>query len=489
MMSPASRKSKVSTPTQGPSTSGCARPTEQPELRMIHRERIVELNDLPIRPGGDYVLYWMQSAQRTRYNHALEFAIRRANHLNRPVLVFFGISENYPSANARHYHFMLDGLREVRDELAELGIPAAILRVAPHVGATLLAADACLLVTDDGHLPYLREWRTNVAHSIPCRAYEVTTNLIVPVQSASQKEEYSAATFRPRVTEQLSYFHKPLRHSVPRVSFSPGIKSVDISDVSSTVRLLAVDFSVKPTGFYRGGTSSALILLKEFVTGKLAHYSAWSNDPTRNALSDMSPYLHFGQISPLEIAMTVSKAGKSSSAADYLEQLIVRRELSHNFVRYNRLAGSYDGLPPWARRTLDFHARDDRDYLYSLRDFENAATHDPYWNAAQQQMVVTGKMHGYMRMYWCKKILEWTSSPAEAFQLALCLNDRYELDGRDANGITGVAWCFGKHDRPWRERPVFGQVRYMNAAGLRRRFDPDLYVEHITALAAAGRPT
>jgi deoxyribodipyrimidine photo-lyase len=448
---------------------------------MIQSDRIIELNDLPVRPGGDYVLYWMQSAQRTRYNHALQFAIQQANTLKRPLLVFFGLTDGYPGANLRHYRFMLEGLQEVSQNLRVMKIPFVIWRAHPHQGAAELAQDACLVVTDDAHLPHLRAWRHELAHSIPCRLYEVATNLIVPVHIASEKEEYAAATFRPRITKQLPQFLKPMRHTSCKVTFSPRIDSFDIDHLDSALPLLHVDASVRPVGSFRGGASRAIELLRDFISHKLSHYSDGANDPTRRCLSDLSPYLHFGQISALEIALAVSKT-RSRSKADYLEQLIVRRELSHNFTRYNPRAATYEGLPPWCRRTLDFHARDKRDYVYSLQQFELAKTHDPYWNAAQRQMMLTGKMHGYMRMYWGKKILEWTSSPAEAFSIALYLNDKYELDGRDPNGITGVAWCLGKHDRPWSERPVFGKVRYMNAAGLKRKFDPDLYAELIAAM-------
>ncbi len=195
----------------------------------------------------------------------------------------------------------------------------------------------------------------------------------------------------------------------------------------------------------------------------------------------MSPYLHFGQISPLYLALKVletSSAGKDA----YLEELIVRRELSHNFVFFNDKYDTFKSLPPWAMRTLNFHRRDKREYIYSLEQFEKAQTHDPYWNAAQQEMVITGKMHGYMRMYWGKKILEWSKNPRTGFKIALYLNNKYELDGRDPNAFAGVAWCFGKHDRAWSERKVFGKIRYMNAAGLKRKFDIEAYVNKIQSL-------
>ncbi|UCG56280.1 MAG: deoxyribodipyrimidine photolyase, partial [Phycisphaerales bacterium] len=232
------------------------------------------------------------------------------------------------------------------------------------------------------------------------------------------------------------------------------------------------------------GTSQAEHRLKDFLRHKLDRFNELRNDPTADCVSHMSPYLHFGQISPLYIALQVLKVPGPGGEA-YLEELIVRRELSHNFVFHNSKYDSFDCLPPWAQRTLNFHRRDKREYLYSRDQFEAAETHDPYWNAAQRQLILTGKMHGYMRMYWGKKILEWSRSPQTAFKTTLYLNNKYELDGRDPNGFAGVAWCFGKHDRAWAERPIFGKVRYMNEAGLKRKFNADAYVKMVDSLARA----
>jgi deoxyribodipyrimidine photo-lyase len=208
------------------------------------------------------------------------------------------------------------------------------------------------------------------------------------------------------------------------------------------------------------------------------YYGQKGSDPGAHMVSDLSPYIHFGQISPVYIAREVIRCNKAGKDA-FLEELIVRRELSINYVYYNDFYAGYEALPAWARETLSAHKGDKRPYLYDLQSLERAETHDPYWNAAQAEMVRRGKMHGYMRMYWGKKILEWSPSPREAFSRALYLNNKYELDGRDPNGFAGVAWCFGKHDRAWPERPVFGKVRYMNAAGLERKFNMAAYVKSI----------
>ncbi|MHC4744535.1 MAG: deoxyribodipyrimidine photo-lyase [Planctomycetota bacterium] len=451
---------------------------------MIQPKRIIHLNRKSVR-GGRYVLYWMQAAQRTEHNHALEYAIERANQLNKPLVVVFGLTDDYPEANLRHYYFMLEGLAETRAALEARGIRTVIRRMSPDAAAVELSKDAALAVVDAGHLRVQRKWRNSAAERIDCPLYEVETNLIVPIRQASFKEEFSAGTFRPRIKSKLGYYLVPLKNKKPKRD-SLGLKfdSFDISDIDKALAALSIDRSVGKVNSLHGGASQAKRRLRSFLKNKLDRYDQLRNDPALDYLSNMSPYLHFGQISPLYIALQVMQTDSPGKDA-YLEELIVRRELSHNFVFYNDKYDAFEGLPPWAKRTLNFHRRDKREYLYSLGEFEQAKTHDPYWNATQKQMLITGKMHGYMRMYWGKKILEWTKTPRTAFRIALYLNNRYELDGRDPNGFAGVAWCFGKHDRAWGERPVFGKIRYMNAAGLKRKFDPDEYVKKIERLENA----
>lgn len=452
---------------------------------MIQPERIELLNAKDVQ-AGRYVLYWMQAAQRAEYNHALEYAIDRANRLKVPVVAAFGLTGDFPEANARHYRFMLEGLRQVRNQLADRGIRLVVQAKSPPECISELATDAVLVVTDVGHMKIQRRWRREVATTISCPLEEVETNLIVPVEEATDKENFSAGTFRPRISRQLDKYLVKLRRRKPLVdSLSLRFDSLDLDDVGRVLRLLRVDSSVRPVAELTGGPSEATRLLESFIRDKLDDYAEKRNDPNLDVCSNLSPYLHFGQISPLQIALKVRQT--DSPAADaFLEELIVRRELSFNFVWYNSKYDDYACLPPWALRTLEFHAADKREYLYDLEEFETARTHDPYWNAAQKQMVLTGKMHGYMRMYWGKKILEWSCGPREGFEIALRLNNKYELDGRDPNGFAGVAWCFGKHDRAWAERPVFGKVRYMNAAGLKRKFDADAYVKKIETLEVQG---
>ena len=456
---------------------------------MIHSERIRLLNERDAR-RGKYVLYWMQQSQRAACNHALEHAVRLANERNERLVVLFGLTDRFPEANLRHDAFMLEGLRETAQTLRERGIAFVVRRASPDKAAVEMAEAASLIVTDCGYLRVQADWRARVARKAPCRVAQVEGDVVVPVEVASDKEEYAARTIRPKIQKRLKHFLQPLKETpIRRDSLGLRLGGEKLNDPAALLRSLRLDRSVKPTEVFRCGTGEARRLLKDFIARKLNRYDTERNDPSLDVVSHMSPYLHFGQISPLEVALAVRSArGKRKAAKDaFLEELIVRRELSMNFVHYNWGYDAYEALPAWARRTLARHARDRREVVYSDRQFERAQTHDPYWNAAQRQMVLTGKMHNYMRMYWGKKILEWSATPEAAFRTALRLNNKYELDGRDANSFAGVAWCFGKHDRPWTERPVFGNVRYMNAAGLERKFDMNAYARKIEALEPKGR--
>jgi len=448
---------------------------------MIQEDRIRKLNNKP-RKMGKYVLYWMQAAQRCEYNHALEYSIQIANKLKVPVAVLFGITDSYPEANLRHYHFMFEGLKNAKDGLEKRGIKLVVRRESPESAVLAFTKNASCVVVDAGHTRIQRKWRQYAARNIDCSLEEVETNLIVPVTEVSDKENFSAGTLRPRINRRLPEYLVKMKHRRPlHSSLDMKFKSFNINDVELALSKLNIDRNIKPVKTFRGGTSEAKRRLKDFIKNKLDHYPDLRNDPCLDATSNMSSYLHFGQISPLYIALKVLESNSPGKEA-YLEELIVRRELSYNFVYYNQSYDKFACLPPWAKNTLNFHSRDKREYIYSLEEFEQAKTHDPYWNAAQKEMVIIGKMHGYMRMYWGKKILEWSKNPKEGFRIALSLNNKYELDGRDPNGFAGVAWCFGKHDRAWSERKVFGKIRYMNSAGLKRKFNPELYVEKVSQL-------
>jgi deoxyribodipyrimidine photo-lyase len=456
---------------------------------MTDRECL--LNREPVRKGR-YVLYWMQASQRAAENPALDAAIARANSLGLPVLCIFGLTASYPEANLRHYAFMIEGLAETRASLARMGITLAVLRAEPDEAALSVADQAAMIVCDCGYLRHQRRWRARVAKESPCAVVQVESDVVVPVAAASTKAEWSAATLRPKILALRDENLAPApARAAPTRAMRPKRDSLGISVPGALGGLdaellesLPLDRSVTPAQGAKGGTTHALSLMHSFLEEKLPFYADERNDPGLETQSGLSPYLHFGQVSPVTIGRAVQEASAVSEAARaaFLEQLIVRRELSMNFVAHTAAYDSFACIPAWARGTLAAHARDRRPYQYSARQLEQGRTHDPSWNAAMREMRLTGRLHGHMRMYWGKKIIEWSPSPPAAFRTALRLNNRYFLDGRDPNSYAAVAWCFGLHDRPWQERPVFGMVRFMNESGLRRKFDIEGYVRRIESI-------
>jgi deoxyribodipyrimidine photo-lyase len=453
---------------------------------MVHEARIRHLIGSPPRKGG-YILYWMQQAQRTEFNHALSFAMKQADALEIPLVVGFVLIPDFPEANIRHYRFMLEGIEEVRKRLEHLDI-AFVLRIGEMVSEVMkLAEGAAWVVTDVGYLRVQRKWRKDAAEALTCPFTLVETDVVVPAEASSAKLETAARTFRPKVLERSDEFLDavPLEHARRPIYELPEGCTGQI-DIEELLSKISCDRSASPVSAFKGGEQAARIRLNRFMEEMLPDYEALSRDPGTQCQSDMSPYLHFGQISPVAVYREVRSADvPEGTRRAFLEQILVRRELSVNFVRnvpgYDRYE---EAVPGWARQSLEKHLGDFRPFLYTREQFEAADTHDPYWNAAQREMLVTGKMHGYMRMYWGKKIIEWTPDPETAFSVMLELNNRYELDGRDPNSYAGVAWCFGRHDRPFQEREVYGKIRYMNARGLERKFRIKEYVDRINALSS-----
>lgn len=452
--------------------------------QFIQVERIQHLNDLEPQ-AGNYVLYWMQQSQRAEHNHALEYAIQQANDLGQPLLVGFGLTDDYPEANLRHYRFMLEGLQDTQAALAERGIKLVVRQGSPDQVALELGQQASMVVTDRGYLRPQKQWRDRVAQAADRRVVQVESDVVVPVEQVSQKAEYAARTIRPKIHRYLDQFlidlcPTPLDHP----SLTLDLKGLDLSDLDTLLSKLQLDRSVQPVSHhFRGGLSAAKRVLQDFIQNRFSTYTQNRNQPQTSDVSHMSKYLHFGQISPVYLALQIREAEISSENRDsYLEELIVRRELPMNFVHYTPDYDAYSCIPAWAKQTLADHQEDDRPHQYSRSELEAAATHDPYWNAAMKEMKYTGYMHNYMRMYWGKKILEWCDTPEEAHQTVLALNNKYFLDGRDANSFANVAWIFGVHDRGWTERPIFGKVRYMSAGGLERKADPKAYIQKVEKL-------
>lgn len=452
---------------------------------MVEPERITQLNGAPETPG-DYVLYWMQQSQRAVHNPALEVAVAAANRLRLPLVTGFGLTTELPAANARHYAFMLQGLAETAEQLRARGIAFVIRHGRPPQVALELARHAALVVCDDGYLRRQKRWRAEFARHADRRVLAVEGDVVVPAGLASRKAEIGARTLRARLEPHRRSFITPLRAQRVRVRadrLALG-SDVELGDVPSLVAGLRVDQSVAAVPGFRGGHSEARRRLRSFLAHGLAGYGSQRSCLTRASVSRLSPYLHFGQMSPVEVALAVTEASApATDRASFLEELIVRRELAVNFVNATGNYDRYECLPAWARATLKRHRHDRREHLYSFQQLLDAGTHDAYWNAAMRDMRCTGFLHNHLRMYWGKKVLEWSASAEEGYQSLLHLNNRFFLDGRDPSSFANVGWVFGLHDRPWPERPIFGNVRYMNAAGLRRKTDIEDYMREIDARA------
>ena len=451
------------------------------EENRIERERIERLRD-DNGAGGKYVLYWMQQSQRAECNHALEYAVCRANESDRPLLAVFGLDDSYPEANLRNYVFMLEGLAETRRQLERRGVKMVVRKASPPEAALELARDASLVVCDRGYLKHQKAWRAQVARKAPCPVVQVESDVVAPVRAVSGKAEYAARTIRPKIHKILDACLKPVPEiPLRRDSLDMDVESFPLDSPSEVLDRLDIDRGVPAVGaFLKGGISEAKRRFQTFLEKSLGRYDQNGNQPQTDHISYMGPYLHFGQISPLYLALAVKECDASEGAKKaFLEQLIVRRELAVNYAENTPDYDRFAALPDWALKTLMEHKKDERADVYSRKQMENARTHDPYWNAAMREMKHTGFMHNYMRMYWGKKILEWCNTPEYAFRTALYLNNKYFLDGRDPNSYTGVAWLFGLHDRAFQERAVFGKVRCMAASGLERKFDTKAYIKKV----------
>ena len=446
----------------------------------LNPKRLRALNRAP--RGGGPVIYWMSRDQRAEDNWALLFAQEMALDAKVPLAVAFILDASFPKATRRSFGFLLRGLAETASALERKGIGFHLLEGKPPEALDAFArkVGAGAVLSDFDPLRLKREWKEEAARLLPCPLFEVDAHNIVPCWAASEKAEYGAYTLRPRITRLLSLFLTDFPPLLPHpFAWEETHGTFDPEEV--LLRTAPAPDVAEAPGI-RPGPAAGRKLLGEFLENRLEGYALDRNDPNRDGVSGLSPYLHFGQVAPQRAAWEASRAaaGEESRKA-FLEELVVRRELSDNFCLYNPRYDSVEGFPAWARQTLGKHETDPREALYTLSRMENAETGDPLWNAAQAQLVSTGKMHGYLRMYWGKRILAWSRSAGEALEALLALNDRYELDGRDPNGYAGAAWCIGGvHDRPWPERPVFGKIRTMTASGCRRKFDTEAFIRRFS---------
>ena len=433
--------------------------------------------------------------RRSESNHALEYAIQLANEHDLPVLCYEGLTCTYPNANDRLHTFVLEGVADTQDTLERRGIGYAFYLRRKRSDANdilyRLAAKAAAVVTDDYPTFIAATHNASVPEKIQIAYFAVDSSCIVPM-SCIEKREYAAYTIRPKITRLLAEYmvaapsHQPKRPwKAPRPEFHVEVTAGVIPELVASCE---IDHSVKPSTAYRGGSRAAEQRLTHFLEKNLRRYAKGRNEPSEHATSNLSPYLHFGQISSLQVALAAKAfAAEHKLVADeFLEELIVRRELAFNYARFAKNVRGFEDLPDWARKTMEKHARDKRDPSFTAAEMERCQTYDPLWNATQKELLLRGKIHGYYRMYWGKKIIEWSKTYQDALDVMIDLHDRYALDGRDPNTYANILWCFGLHDRPWFDRPIFGVMRYMAFDGMKRKTNIDAYIAEITKLEKTG---
>ena len=439
------------------------------------------------------VVYLMSRDQRVRDNHALLRAQEIAKANNTHVVVLFCLLIGTGYRAREHYEFMIEGLKQVESGLQQYGIPFVVIPSSKNaqdaVVDYLAEVSAAALVVDFSPLKGPRTLQKGLATRIDVQMEVVDTHNIVPVWAASGKQEYAARTLRPKINALLpEYQVEPdrlmLQQEAPSYSSKIDLDSITLDHLPSNGTKIA----------FAPGEAAALQHAEQFIGSGLKAYAQTRNEPSADGLSGLSPYLHYGHISSLRVALMVEEAVAADpslhgGALALLEEMIIRKELADNYCLHTPSYRTLEGATDWARTSLRLHAHDEREYLYSKQQLEQAETHDPAWNAAQNQLRTVGKMHGYMRMYWAKKVLEWTASSQDAIDILIYLNDFYSIDGGDPNGYCGIMWSVaGVHDQGWKERPVFGKIRYMNYAGLKRKFDIQAYEQKWNSQSQSAFP-
>ncbi|MFO7929116.1 MAG: deoxyribodipyrimidine photo-lyase [Candidatus Humimicrobiaceae bacterium] len=433
----------------------------------VNQKRIRTLREGKIRNGP--IAYWISRDQRVNDNWALLYTLQLAQKYNKEAICIFCLTKEFLDSSQIHYAFMLKGLKQLEKNLKSVNIPFYLIVGQPKQAIPELVEkmNISILVTDFDPLKIKRRWKADVLNNTSIPFYEVDTHNIVPCWVASEKQEYAAYTFRPKINEKKVQFLENFPKLVKQQK--PSYHKIEWDSIYKRINIRG---SALDDLWLQPGEENAFKKLDTFLNRKLKDYNSFRNDPARDIQSNLSPYLHFGHISSQRVALEALSKEPDLNIDAFLEELIVRKELSDNFCYYNQDYDNFNGFPYWAKKTLNTHKRDRRKYNYSLNELENAQTHDLVWNAAQNEMKNKYKMHGYMRMYWAKKILEWTDHPSQAQEFAIYLNNKYELDGRDPNGYAGIAWSIGGvHDRAWKEREIFGKIRYMSQNSLKRKFN------------------
>jgi deoxyribodipyrimidine photo-lyase len=449
--------------------------------------RVRVLNDQPIRREGRYVLYWCRWNRRVQSNHALLYAAETANHMNLPLVCYERLSCAYPTACDRFHTFVLEGVQEMQADVRRLG--AGYVFQLPRRKTT---SDKTMRAVIKGAAAVVTDDCLRATPHLDVQLHAVDSSCIVPMSRIPQRS-YAAYSIRPKIHRMLEEFLRPvpavkLRRPF-REKFGDLHTEVTAENVGDLVASCEIDHSIRPVTEFHGGRRAAEATLKRFVKERLRRYAREKNEPSAHATSDLSPYLHYGHVSSLEVALAVREYARKHKliADEFLEELIVRRELAFNFCRYAETHTTLDTLPEWAQQTIAKHRKDARDPVYTREQFETAATYDELWNATQKELRLRGKIHGYYRMYWGKKILEWSDNAHNALATMLYMHDRYALDGDDPNTYTNILWCFGLHDRPWPERPIYGTIRSMARSGMERKTDVDAYIREIEGLERTGK--
>ena len=441
----------------------------------IHPDRVKTLRSGSFEGKG--VLYWMQRDKRVKDNWALVSSQFIALKHKVPLYVCFQYVGEYKESNVRHYDFLFKGLEQTAQSLEKNNIRFILLKGKANqvIPEFIESKKIGTLVADFSPLKIYKNRIRRVLEKIQIPFFQVDAHNVIPVWKSSDKKEFAAHTLRKKILRNVNQYLT----EYPKICYHPfGEKKKNKFSFMKVMGDLKIDLSVKSVNWIKPGESFANKRLRS-LNESFKNYDLNRNDPTKNALSNLSPYFHYGHLSSQRAILEIRKFKLPQNDKDaFIEQVLIRKELADNFCEYEKNYDYFEGFHPWAQKTLDEHRNDEREYLYPKGQFEEAKTHDSLWNAAQIQMMTTGKMHGYMRMYWAKKIMEWSPSPEIAQQIAIDLNDKYQLDGRDPNGYTGIAWSIGGvHDRAWFERPVYGKIRYMNYNGCKSKFDVAKYVK------------
>ncbi len=482
-------------------------------MKNINSYRKFDRNDNEPNPDGDYVLYWMQINRRFQYNYALEYAVAWANKLDKPLLIYEGLSIEYPWASDRFHTFIMEGMKENLVYASDNNLNYYSF-VEPEVRAGKglfyeLAQNACTVISDEYPVFIIKKHNEQVADKIDIPYTTIDSNGIIPL-GVTEKDPYSAYLFRKIMQKHFkeAFTNPPKKDPISDLKNTSKIElsksflnkyppaDKQLNDIPGTISNMDIDHEVGALEI-TGTRKAALGKLGHFVGHSLLEYDEKRNDPDEKKTSGLSPWLHFGKISEYEIVKTVFEhqpegwslddltpnGGKNSgffngddNIQSFLDEVITWREVGFHYAHHVDNYDEFESLPDWAKKTMAEHKDDEREWEYTLEELEFSKTHDEIWNAAQTQLREAGIIHNYLRMLWGKKVIEWTPDHKTALDYLIELNNKYAIDGRDPNSYSGIFWCFGRFDRAWQERDIFGKLRYMTSESTRKKVKLDQYL-------------